>query len=299
MGQQTTVWAQLAVSEAVQYAVPYIDPNSLQPTVDPGSVAGVPTGGGFVYVPEVSGGAFSALGALSVGTAGDLTGTDAVNAGAQFDSYVPVSNQLPAVVGGVPGHSVSTSRGTRYLPAVLAGGDFIGEFAAYGYVSNAGVFSYSKLAGINALAAGASATYPGGELRFATRLDAGGALTDWFKVSNLGNFEPVVTGVGRLGSAAKGFAALTLDYTISATIGAVIINKPAGSGNIALGASSVVVTNSLVTANSLVLAWLMQTDGSLLYIKSVIPTNGSFTVTGNANAAANCKFGFLVINTDS
>jgi hypothetical protein len=295
----TSVWAQLAVSNAIQYAVPFIDANSLQPTIDSGSTSGVPTGGGFCYVPAITGAPFSGWGALQVGTAGDFSGVDAINSGGQIDSYVPTTNQAPGTVGAVPGHSVSASRGTRYIPLNIQNTDLLGEYGGYGYISQAGVFSYQKLAGLSLYAAGASVTYPGGEIRFGTKADVMGVFTEWLKLSNIGNLEPMVTGTSRLGSAAKGFAALTLDYTNSATIGAVTINKPAGSGNIALGASSVVVTNSLVTANSLVLAWLMANDGTLTSIKSVVPAGGSFTVTGNANATGNTKFGFLVINTDS
>lgn len=111
--------------------------------------------------------------------------------------------------------------------------------------------------------------------------------------------EPMTQGAVRLGGPDLGFKNLTLDYTLSATVGAVVINKPAGSCNIALGADNVVVTNSLVTANSLVYAWLMANDTTLLYIRSIIPANGSFTIKGNAAATANCKVGFMVINTDS
>lgn len=298
---QTSAWASLATSQQIQYGIPYVDPNNLQPAIDGGVLAGISTGGGFCYVPypNNSNVPFVGMGALQVGTAGDFGGVDPINAGAQIDSYVPTTIQAPAAVGGVAGHTVSASRGTRYVSLAIQGGDLLGEHSSYGLVSIGGVLSYQKLSGIHMYAAGVNVLYPGGEMRFGTRADATGIYTEWLKLSNIGNLEPMLTGQGRLGSAAKGFGALTLDYTISATIGAVVINKPAGSGNIALGAASCIVTNSLVTVNSLVLAWLMAIDGTLTFIKAVVPAAGSFTVTGNANATANCKFGFLVINTDS
>jgi hypothetical protein len=43
----------------------------------------------------------------------------------------------------------------------------------------------------------------------------------------------------------------------------------------------------------------MGNDATLTSIKSVVPANGSFTITGNANATGNLKVGFLVISTDS
>lgn len=82
----------------------------------------------------------------------------------------------------------------------------------------------------------------------------------------------------------------------SGSPGAVTINRPSGKCAIALGASSVVVTNSLVTASSTVLAVLQTTDAALLYIKSVVPGSGSFTITGNATATAAVTVAFLVIN---
>lgn len=82
----------------------------------------------------------------------------------------------------------------------------------------------------------------------------------------------------------------------SGTPGAVTLNKPSGKVAIAAGASSVVVTNSCVSATSIVLPVLQTTDATLTFIKSCVPSAGSFTVTGNANATAAVTVGFLVIN---
>lgn len=208
MGKQdTTVWAALAISQAVQYGVPYIDPNSLQPTVDAGVVGSVPTAGGFCYVPSPYNvnAAFVGMGALQVGTGGDFTGTDPINAGAQIDSYVPTSIQAAGTVGGISGHSVSTSRGTRVAPTIVQGGDLVGEFSGYSLVNSgtvlAPITSYQKLAAMTSYVQGASATYPGGELRWGTRIDGGITYTDWMKLSNAGeltlsgNFRPPLLGV--------------------------------------------------------------------------------------------------------
>lgn len=187
MANQTNAFAALATSQQIGYAIPYIDANSLQPTLDSGSINGITTGGGLIYVPNVSGGPAAGVGAFSVGTAGDYSGTDPINSGWQIDSYVPTINQNAGVVGAVPGHTVSVSRGTRYIPAIVANNDFAGEFAGYGYVTNAGVNGYSKLAGINMYASGVNALYVGGELRLATRADGGATLTEWVKLTNAGN----------------------------------------------------------------------------------------------------------------
>lgn len=248
MSNQTTAFAALATSQQIGYAIPYIDVNSLQPTLDSGNINGVTTGGGFVYVPNVSGGPAAQVGALSVGTAGDYTGTDPINSGWQLDSYVPTTNQNINVVGGVPGHTVSMSRGTRYIPAIVADGDFNGEFAGYGLVTNAGVNGYAKLSGINMYAKGVSATYVGGEMRFATRADGGATLTEWAVLTNAGNlklsgtFSPpllaaaagvfqavaqlyVVTGVPANGNGANGDFALRSD----GGVGSCIYQKRAGA----------------------------------------------------------------------
>ena len=279
----TNVWSALALAQAVAYGIPWIDPNTLQPNVDANNLAWIyDAAGGRIYLKH----------------GGDFTGTDAVNAGGQYDSYVPNGFAI-GTVGAAPGYSVSTSRGSRVAPALSLTGDAVGLFSAYAYIKNgvAGVLQYYETSGIRHYLVGADPYYPAGEMRFGTKAD-NGAFIEYTKLDKDGNWTPVVNGVGKLGSSNKGFAGLHLDYTNSATVGAVVIDKPSGSGNIALGAATVVVTNNKVTAASLVMAWLMQVDATLTFIKAIVPAAGSFTITGNANATANTKFGFVVINTD-
>ena len=82
----------------------------------------------------------------------------------------------------------------------------------------------------------------------------------------------------------------------SGTPGAATINKPSGVVSIAIGQASVTVTNSLVTANSKVFATLQFADATLTTVRTVVPTSGAFTITGNANATAATKVAFFVIN---
>lgn len=90
---------------------------------------------------------------------------------------------------------------------------------------------------------------------------------------------------------------LTIEYTDSSGApGAATINKPAGKVAIALGAASVVVTNSFVTSDSIVLAVVQTADATLTFIKSVVPGAGSFTITGNAAATAATTVAFVVLN---
>jgi hypothetical protein len=79
-------------------------------------------------------------------------------------------------------------------------------------------------------------------------------------------------------------------------VGDVTINETAGRCILAAGASSVTVTNSYVTSNSIVIITIATNDATA---KSTIavPTAGSFTITANTAATANTNISFLVINT--
>lgn len=277
-----TVWSALAISQAVIGGIVWIDPNTFQPTVD----------GLNLYWDSTNT-------RLFVKTAGDFSGTDAINTGGEVDSF-KVQGFAIGTVGSAPGFSASSSRGSSVAPTVLLDTDPIGVMGGFGYFGDGAVIAknYYEAASIRYYVKGNHATYAGGEMRFGTKGNNAG-FTEWLRIDEVGHFSPMVTGTSRLGTASKGFAALTLDFTHTATIGAVVMNKPSGSVNIGAGASSVVVTNSLVTANSIIIPILMFVDATLTSIKSCIPAAGSFTITGNNNATANTKVGFLVINTDS
>ena len=83
--------------------------------------------------------------------------------------------------------------------------------------------------------------------------------------------------------------------TASGTNGAQTINQPSGTVNFAPAATSLVVTNSLCTTNSIVFA-VVRTNDSTAVIKNVVPAAGSFTITLNAAATAATSVGFLIIN---
>ncbi len=85
------------------------------------------------------------------------------------------------------------------------------------------------------------------------------------------------------------------DFTNTATVGAVTINKACGKAIIASGASSVTVTNSLVTANSQVLCTIASDDTTAI-LKNAVPGTGSFVVKTTAAVTADCKVSFLVLN---
>ena len=72
------------------------------------------------------------------------------------------------------------------------------------------------------------------------------------------------------------------------TTGNQVQNLRSGVVSFAPSASSVVVTNSLVNANSKIFAVIEQAaaDGSLVYIARIVPAAGSFTIYGNTTATA-------------
>ena len=90
---------------------------------------------------------------------------------------------------------------------------------------------------------------------------------------------------------------ITIDNTITpgGTTGARTINKASGTVNFAAGATTLVVTNSLCTTSSIVMA-VVRTGDATAYIKNVIPIGGSFTITLGAAATAETSVGFMIIN---
>jgi hypothetical protein len=111
-------------------------------------------------------------------------------------------------------------------------------------------------------------------------------------------FYPYASGFVDLGSnAGGGWRNFFMDYTNTATIGAVTINKSAGRVNVAAAATSVVVTNSQCTAASLVFAVAAQND-TTAQVKNVVAGVGSFTINLTAAATANCAINFFIVKTD-
>lgn len=112
-------------------------------------------------------------------------------------------------------------------------------------------------------------------------------------------FQPQTNGAIDLGKAAVGWKRVYLDYTITAaaSTGNKTINKAAGSIRIAAAGTTVTLTNSLVTANSIVMAQLSTVDTTA---KSVVCSVSSTSVlfTLNAAATAEVEIRWAVISTD-
>lgn len=89
---------------------------------------------------------------------------------------------------------------------------------------------------------------------------------------------------------------LSAEATVTAggTTGAQVINKLSGSVNFAAGASSLIVTNSLCTADTFIFCTVLTNDTTAI-IKNVVATSGSFTIRLNAAATGETKVAFLLV----
>lgn len=87
------------------------------------------------------------------------------------------------------------------------------------------------------------------------------------------------------------------DRTITAagTTGEQEINKTAGTVNLPTSANTIVVTNALVSANSIVFA-VRRTADATCFLAGVEPDAGSFTIRMTAVCTAETSIGFFVIN---
>jgi hypothetical protein len=88
----------------------------------------------------------------------------------------------------------------------------------------------------------------------------------------------------------------SFDSTVTAggTTGAQTINKPSGTVNAAAATTSLVVTCSYCTVNSIVHC-VPRTNDATFALKSVVPGAGSFTINYTA-PTAETSIGFLVVN---
>lgn len=95
----------------------------------------------------------------------------------------------------------------------------------------------------------------------------------------------------------SGIADLILPKTITAggTTGARTINQNSGSVNFAAAATSLVVTNSLVTANSVIMVSLGTADSTAV-LGAAVAGSGSFTINMKTAPTAETRVNFLVTN---
>jgi hypothetical protein len=89
---------------------------------------------------------------------------------------------------------------------------------------------------------------------------------------------------------------LAVTSAAPATSGAVSTTYNSGTVTVAIGASSVVVTNPQCTPSSKVCAYVAQAaaDGTLLRVERIVCAAGSFTIFGTANATAATAIDWLL-----
>lgn len=216
--------------------------------------------------------------AAASGARTGLTLTGAADTGVtasteQTDLYVNLARTVTWATG-----ALTTQRAVRIAAPTYA-------FAGASTMTNAATLyiDAAPTAGTNATITNAYALWVDAG---ATRLD--GAVTCG---STLG-----ITGTTTFTGAALFNGAITADAgDESGTPGNATINKAVGKAAIAIGAASVTITNSLVTASSIVLVTAIDQDGTAVNL-SAAPGAGSFVVTAAGTATAATKFSFLVIN---
>lgn len=129
-------------------------------------------------------------------------------------------------------------------------------------------------------------------------IGAGSTITNQY-----GFFGNIPAGTGRynlyMASTADNYLAgdLQLSKTVTATgtTGARTINSTTGTVNFAAAATSLVVTNSLVTVNSIIIAAVGTNDATMKSVQAVAAA-GSFTLYASAAATAETRVNFHVTN---
>lgn len=134
------------------------------------------------------------------------------------------------------------------------------------------------------IALGGNENALGGNIEY--RAGNGGSGNHLFYVGN---------NVLALSVSSAGNISLLRTVTAGGTTGAQTINKPAGTVNFAAAATTLVVTNSLVSTTSIVYC-VIRTADTTATIKNVVCAAGSFTITLGAAATAETSVGFLVTN---
>ena len=84
-----------------------------------------------------------------------------------------------------------------------------------------------------------------------------------------------------------------------ATAGALSCVQTQGAATITAGTSSVVITNPLVSPQSIIFAVVAQAaaDGTLLRVERIVAAAGSFTIYGTANATANTAVDWAIVGS--
>jgi hypothetical protein len=172
------------------------------------------------------------------------------------------------------GHYFQKSRGSMTTPTVVVANDIGGRMGWKYYDGN----SYDLTSVIQSIPKGTIADgNVGSSIQFLTSATNTAGLTTRLEITDEGS--------------------LNLERTVTAggTTGDQTINKMAGTVNFAPGATSLVVTNSLVTTTSSIFP-VIRTNDATATIKNVVPATGSFTINLSTAATAETSVAFFVHN---
>lgn len=123
-------------------------------------------------------------------------------------------------------------------------------------------------------------------------------LTDTIAVANTALSQSGVNSVsGRTGVITLDLSdvSITKAITASGITGNRTLNTTCGSVNFGASASSLVVTNNLVTTSSVIVATVATNDTTMKSVQAVA-VSGSFTLHANAAATAETRVNWLILN---
>jgi hypothetical protein len=188
------------------------------------------------------------------------------------------------------------SNGGSYVslqaPTTLAGVTYYTLPGAYPG-SNGFVLSSTTTGALSWVSNGAAASGSNGEIQFNSSGSLGSDVDLSFNSGTNTLSVPNLSLSGTLQGATE--VAFSKTITASGTTGAQTINNVCGSVNFAAAATSLVVTNSLVTSNSVIIATVATNDATMTSVQVAAGT-GSFTIYANAAATAETRVNFLVVN---
>lgn len=230
-------------------------------------------------------------GAMGVGVATAASGDNvAIGWRAGEDLTSGFSNTL---LGANSGRSLTTG----YLNCAFGDSALAGATTAIGNTS-IGLNAHSSVTGDNNTALGRNAGQIGsGSNNTIIGYNASASASTVSNEITLGNGSITnfrVPGVGFQFDTTDG---LIVPKTVTAggTTGAQTINKTAGTVNFAAAATSLVVTNSFVDTNSIIIA-TVGTDDITMKSVAVVAGAGSFTLYANAAATAETRVNWFVVN---
>lgn len=224
---------------------------------------------------------------ISSGYAGGLLfkSGDSASGSAQANNWYSGS-------GGINGGIINISSGNG---GTGAGGN-IGISGGYGYSGGASV-SLTGGFGNGPTARGGSITAtPGYGYGAAGVIDLQDSGNNSILKISAGKVAPGTTGAIDLGDSTHGFKRLYIDFTNTATVGNVTINKASGTVNMAALGTTLTLTNSLIATTSRVMLTLASNPGANVGDIFCVLAAGSCTITCAVAVVNQTKIAFQVIN---